>query len=53
MTDHEKKINKVDLTSYKHLQNNYDAILPGKHHINSVASVQLAHFAAPETDLQQ
>jgi hypothetical protein len=52
MTWHEKRLNKVDLVTYKNLGDQYNAVLPGRHHYQTVASVPLAHTAAPEMDLE-
>ena len=38
MTDHEKKLNKVDLTAYKNQEGTVYGVIPGIHHYSSVAS---------------
>mmetsp|Transcript_48985 Transcript_48985/g.36072 ORF Transcript_48985/g.36072 Transcript_48985/m.36072 type:complete len:106 (+) Transcript_48985:1106-1423(+) len=52
MTMHEKKINKVDLHSYKNLEGNMYALVPGMHHVDTVSGTKpLAHKGAPAMDL--
>jgi len=51
MTDHEKKLNKVDLTAYKHQEGQVYATIPGLHHTLSVASVPTAKVMAPQMEL--
>jgi len=51
MTDHEKKLNKVDLHGYKNLEGQIYSIVPGVHHLNTIASVPVNRVAAQEMDM--
>ncbi len=51
---HEKKLNKVDLHSYKNLEGQIYGIVPGVHHIDTVTGTRpMAHKGAPEMNLEQ
>ena len=51
MTDHEKKLNKVDLQAYKHQEGQVYGTIPGLHHTMSVASVPTNKTMAPQMEL--
>jgi hypothetical protein len=48
MTDHEKKLNKVDLNAYKNQEGVVYGTIPGIHHNQTVASVPTHHTMAPQ-----
>ena len=47
MTMHEKKLNKIDLNSYKNMEGNTYALIPGIHHVDTYnGTMPLAHKGA-------